>query len=259
MHDRHLPQDFVPLREGDWVVQNGANSAAGTAVIQLCKAWGLQSINVRRHRFRFLWLSPLTSNAQIVRDRDDIDQLRSRLRDLGATHVLTTSDLEDKAIRKRVASLTSGAPVRLGLNCVSGPSTTHLASRILTDDATLGACSPFPNSRLPPLTDTTRTVTYGAMSKQPLSLPSSLHIFKGLVSRGFWLSAWYASQPSSARASMAAELVDLFETGRLVEPEHEVVALAGTDDEVGARAREAARRSMSGFGGKKLLFRFDEA
>jgi NADPH:quinone reductase-like Zn-dependent oxidoreductase len=30
-------QDFVPLKEGDWLVQNGANSAVGLAVIQLAK------------------------------------------------------------------------------------------------------------------------------------------------------------------------------------------------------------------------------
>lgn len=99
-------------------------------------------------------------------------------------------------------------------------------------------------------------MTYGAMSKQPLSLPSSLHIFKGLVSRGFWLSAWYQQQAGDARAKMAAELVDLFETGRLSEPEHEIVKLEGDDERIGQLAREAAKASMEGFGGKKRLFRF---
>lgn len=30
-------EDYVPLKEGDWVVQNGANSAVGLAVIQIAK------------------------------------------------------------------------------------------------------------------------------------------------------------------------------------------------------------------------------
>ena len=30
-------EDFVPLKKGDWVVQNGANSAVGLAAIQICK------------------------------------------------------------------------------------------------------------------------------------------------------------------------------------------------------------------------------
>jgi NADPH:quinone reductase-like Zn-dependent oxidoreductase len=30
-------QDFVPLKEGEWLLQNGANSAVGLAVIQLAK------------------------------------------------------------------------------------------------------------------------------------------------------------------------------------------------------------------------------
>lgn len=134
------PQDFVPLKKGDWIVQNGANSAAGTAIIQLCKAWGYQSINVR---WPVLSLRRARDRAQIIRDRPDIDALRGRLRNLGATHVLTTSELENKSVKQRIKDITSGAPVRLGLNCVSGPSTTQLASRILTQDATLGVSSTF--------------------------------------------------------------------------------------------------------------------
>jgi len=51
--------DFVPLNpvEGapkhdkkQWVIQNGANSAVGVAVIQLAKAWGVGTINLVRSR-----------------------------------------------------------------------------------------------------------------------------------------------------------------------------------------------------------------
>lgn len=35
---------------GDYVIQNGANSAVGQAVIQVAKAWGLKTINVVRNR-----------------------------------------------------------------------------------------------------------------------------------------------------------------------------------------------------------------
>ena len=30
-------EDYVALREGDWVVQNGANSAVGLALIQIAR------------------------------------------------------------------------------------------------------------------------------------------------------------------------------------------------------------------------------
>lgn len=54
--------DFVPLnpeqRDGankkeekqQWVIQNGANSAVGVAVIQLAKSWGVKTINLVRDR-----------------------------------------------------------------------------------------------------------------------------------------------------------------------------------------------------------------
>lgn len=43
--------DFVKLREGDWVVQNGANSGVGQNVIQLARIRGFKTVNVIRDRY----------------------------------------------------------------------------------------------------------------------------------------------------------------------------------------------------------------
>ena len=43
-------RDFVQLKEGEWFIQNGANSGVGRAAIQLGKLWGYKSINVVRKR-----------------------------------------------------------------------------------------------------------------------------------------------------------------------------------------------------------------
>lgn len=43
-------KDFVPLKPGDTVIQNGGNSAVGQMVIQLCKLWNYKSVNVVRDR-----------------------------------------------------------------------------------------------------------------------------------------------------------------------------------------------------------------
>lgn len=67
-------RDFVSLKPGDTVIQNGANSACGQYVIQLCKAWNLISVNV-------------------VRDRPNIAELKDSLIKLGASHVLTEEEL----------------------------------------------------------------------------------------------------------------------------------------------------------------------
>lgn len=43
-------KDFIPLKPGDTVIQNGGNSAVGQLVIQLCKVWNYKSVSVVRDR-----------------------------------------------------------------------------------------------------------------------------------------------------------------------------------------------------------------
>lgn len=208
-------KDYQDLEEGDWIIQNGANSQVGLAVIQLAKEWGFKTIN-------------------LVRDRDNIDELRNDLQNLGADHVATYSEMADKGFRTVVADWTKGAAVKLGLNCVGGDDTSKMA-KLLSKDATL--------------------VTYGAMSMQPLSLPSSLFIFKNLKSVGFWMSDWYRKHGNSQeRKDMTKELVRLMEGGKMRAPATEIIELTGTDEEVGRKAREAIR----GIKGKKVVFTFPE-
>jgi trans-2-enoyl-CoA reductase len=47
-------KDFIDLKPGDWVIQNGANSAVGQAVIQIAAARGLKTINLIRDRHVFM-------------------------------------------------------------------------------------------------------------------------------------------------------------------------------------------------------------
>ena len=43
-------KDFVELKPGDTIIQNGGNSAVGQMVIQLCKEWNYKSVSVVRDR-----------------------------------------------------------------------------------------------------------------------------------------------------------------------------------------------------------------
>ncbi|CAD6192537.1 unnamed protein product [Caenorhabditis auriculariae] len=101
-------KDFVDLKAGDTVIQNGGNSAVGRQVIQICRVRGLKSVSV-------------------VRKRENFDALVDDLKKLGADEVITEDDLFS---RKRKFS-----GVRLALNCVGGRSSLFLAS--LLDD---GGC-----------------------------------------------------------------------------------------------------------------------
>ncbi|KAF8636381.1 hypothetical protein AX17_003563 [Amanita inopinata Kibby_2008] len=171
----NMLHDFVKLESGDWVVQNGANSSVGQAVIQIAASKGIKTLN-------------------FVRDRDDYQTLKKHLLHLGATHVLTYDALVHKSIRDEIKALASGKQIQLGLNCVGGKETTSMAQL-------LGS-----NSHL---------VTYGAMSKQPLSLPASLFIFKNLTAHGFWQSRWYKGRPRSEQEKLLHNLAQLMQQNKV--------------------------------------------
>jgi trans-2-enoyl-CoA reductase len=96
-----LLHDYVDLQEGDWLIQNAANSAAGRAVIQIARELGYKTVNV-------------------VRRAELIDELRAE----GGDIVL----VDGENLRDEVKSATSGAPIRLGLNAVGGESALRLAN-----------------------------------------------------------------------------------------------------------------------------------
>ena len=102
-----LLNDFVPLRSGDWVIQNAANSCVGRCLIQLAKIYGYKTINV-------------------VRDLEQADCLKR----LGATCVVTDEQLKD------VLDLTHGERPKLAVNSVGGNSALNLA-KALDDNGTL--------------------------------------------------------------------------------------------------------------------------
>ncbi|KAJ2110553.1 mitochondrial 2-enoyl thioester reductase [Coemansia sp. S142-1] len=95
-----LLRDYVDLVPGDWVIQNGANSGVGRAVIQMARAIGVRTINVVRDR------SP-----------EEYGLLERELRLLGADLVVRDTELSSDTFKTQVRAL--GA-VKLGLNCVGG-------------------------------------------------------------------------------------------------------------------------------------------
>ena len=95
-----LLSEFVTLREGDWVIQNAANSGVGEYVIQLARARGVRTVNVVR---RADAVAPLTA--------------------LGGDVVL--EDGPDLAAR--VAAATGKAKIALALDAVGGAATDRVA------------------------------------------------------------------------------------------------------------------------------------
>ncbi|KAG0686315.1 mitochondrial 2-enoyl thioester reductase [Pichia californica] len=171
---------FEKLQPGDWFIQNGANSQVGRAAIQIAKKLGLNSLN-------------------IVRNRDNINELKNDLISLGATKVITEDDNNSKDFGKTIKSWLNGKEIKLGLNCVGGSSVTGLA-RKLGHDATL--------------------LTYGGMSMKPVILPTSLFIFKNLTAKGFWITGNITRFPNSRLETIEA-VIKMMEDGDIVEPSYE--------------------------------------
>lgn len=170
-------KDFVDLKEGDWFIQNGANSGVGRAAIQLGKQWGLKSINVIRARD----------------DKAKEEELKQDLLSIGADVVITDAELQSQGIRDQAKEWTSGgrSPILLALNCVNGKAATAMA-KLLSSDA--------------------HFVTYGAMSKQPLTIPASMLIFKDVHFHGFWVSKWAEKHPE-AKKSTVEDVLGLIRKG----------------------------------------------
>jgi len=178
--------DFVKLSPGDYVIQNGANSGVGQAVIQMAAQMSLHTINVIRA------------------GRPDHDRLVKYLKDLGATHVVTDEYLKSKEMRDLIKSLPSGAP-RLGLNCVGGHSFVDLLKHV----GFRGVC-----------------VTYGGMAKQPLYVPAGPLIFNDVKLCGFWNSRWNSENRGSDSANIMWDyLINLLRSGHLREPLHRLVPM----------------------------------
>lgn len=90
-------RDYVQLKPGDTVIQNGANSAVGRYVIQIAASMGVNTVN-------------------IVRPRGDQETaaLAAELKGLGAA-LVTTPD----ALKADLAHAGLAAP-KLALDCVGG-------------------------------------------------------------------------------------------------------------------------------------------
>jgi trans-2-enoyl-CoA reductase len=156
----------------------------------------------------------------IVRRAELIDELRAE----GGDIVLVDGD----NLREEAKSATGGVSIRLGLNSVGGDSALRLAN-CLAPGGTL--------------------VSFGAMSLQPLKIPTGLLIFKDLRFRGIWINKWYDNATPSERMGTFRPLFDMARRGLLKTKIERAYPL----NEVKAAVAHAAQGKRSG----KIIFEFE--
>ncbi|MEY2542621.1 MAG: hypothetical protein QOE81_82 [Verrucomicrobiota bacterium] len=155
----------------------------------------------------------------VVRRAELIDELRAE----GGDVVL----VDNEKLRDEVKNATSGAPIRLGLNAVGGDSALHLAN-----------CLAFGGT----------LVSFGAMSMQPLKIPTGLLIFKDLRFRGIWINKWYNDATMPERLKTFQQLFEMAKRGLLktkVEKSYSI-------DQAKAAVMHASQSKRSG----KIIFEF---
>ncbi|MES2309547.1 MAG: 2-enoyl thioester reductase domain-containing protein [Verrucomicrobiota bacterium] len=125
----------------------------------------------------------------LVRRPEEIEKLKS----LGGDEVFVEND----NLRDELKTWAKNHIPRLGLNAVGGESATNIIKTL------------SPNGIL---------VTYGAMSKQPLSIPNGLLIFKNIQVRGFWVTTWQKNASTSEISTTLESLAQLHRNGKLELP-----------------------------------------
>jgi len=195
-----LLHDYVDVPRGDWLIQNAANSATGSAVIQIAHELGLKTVNV-------------------VRRPELIDELRAE----GGDVVL----VDNEKLREEVKNATNGAAIRLGLNSVGGESALRLAN-----------CLAFGGT----------LVSFGAMSLEPLKIPTGLLIFKDLRFRGIWINKWYDAATMQKRMEAFRTLFEMAKRGLLKTKIEQAYSI----DEAKTAVAHATQSKRSG----KIIFEF---
>jgi NADPH:quinone reductase-like Zn-dependent oxidoreductase len=165
-----LLEDHAALKPGDWIIQNVANSAVGRHIIVLAKERGVHTINVVR--------------------RDDV---AGELRDLGADVVLK----EGSDLAERARAATGGAPIRLGIDAVSGDACKRI-----------GDC----------IAEGGTVVSYGSMSGQDPAMSRAAVNICGVNLTGFNLGRGLAKRTSEQVRAIYADLAEKLRSATLKAP-----------------------------------------
>jgi mitochondrial enoyl-[acyl-carrier protein] reductase / trans-2-enoyl-CoA reductase len=164
-----LLEDHVALLPGDWVIQDVANSAVGRHLIVLAKAKGVRTVNVVR--------------------RDDV---AAELKALGADIVL----VDGPELAERTRQAVGGAPIRLGIDAVSGEACKRIAD-CLAEGGVM--------------------VSYGSMSGADLVI-SRAALGRGISLKGFMLGDGLAKRTTAQIRAIYADLAAQLRDGVLKAP-----------------------------------------
>jgi len=132
--------------------------------------------------------------------------------------------LDDANANEEIKARTGKAQIFLGLNSVGGESASRVASALAHGG---------------------KMLTFGAMSRRPLMLPTGLLIFKDIQVLGFWMTRWYQKATEAELHAMFAELFEMAKTGAFKTPVEKVYPIS--------EIKAAVTHALQGSRGGKIL------
>ncbi|MBA8816768.1 NADPH:quinone reductase-like Zn-dependent oxidoreductase [Microbacterium halimionae] len=191
--------DWLDLSEGDWIIQNTANGAVGRLLAQLAPTRGINVVG-------------------LVRRDAGVAELAAQ----GINGVVST---ESDGWEARVAEITGGAKIAVGIDSVGGDATNEVVSQ-LGEDGTL--------------------VVFGAMGAPTMTISSGSVIFNNITVKGFWGSRVMGSLDPKRRGELFTELLTRVGDGTLSLPTEAVYSFDQVRD-------AAAANFVAGRAGKVML------
>ena len=147
------------------------------------------------------------------------------LKAIGADIVVSESYLRTPEMRRLISDLPKPG---LGLNATGGKAVTDMA-RLMGVGSTL--------------------VTYGGMSRQPVTIPTSLLLFHDLTLKGFWLKRSLQDYNREARSSDFKQIAQMIKSKKL-KLLFERFSFAKFED--------ALQKSLTPMHQRKVILRFDD-
>jgi mitochondrial enoyl-[acyl-carrier protein] reductase / trans-2-enoyl-CoA reductase len=183
--------DYNPIRPGETILQNAGNSAVGYLVSQMASYLGGRPVSlVRRGR----------------RNPAQNDQLAHELMTIGKNELVEEDLVDSTTTLAKILADQGLDPPRLAINAVGGRSAQQLLSVLAAGGGTL--------------------VTYGGMSKQPISVATYPLIFHDVRLVGYWQSRWMThGSTHEQRRHLMNQLVDLVLDGHISLPPTKVFRL----------------------------------
>lgn len=166
-----LLEEIKDWKEGEWLIQNMGNSQVSRFVTQIAKHLKINVISVVRS--------------------GKSEQEIQKLKDLGATKVVTEEELAKPEFSAKIGELTNNGNIRLALDSLGGPTTEGLI-KSLSHSGTL--------------------VVYGSLLGQNVSYPGGYQLLRNLTVKPYWLTYNAKTRPESRGASIR-QAIEYYKTG----------------------------------------------